>query len=133
MAMGRLVRALHIHQGKSLLIDEYEALINILTGVARPTAGTVTFHPQARIGHYTQHAVEQLAQVQSTALKHFMEQSSATESDARAILGMLGLQARTADTQPVAVLSGGQKVRLALAKIIWTAPDLLVLDEVTSA
>ncbi|EIN06700.1 P-loop containing nucleoside triphosphate hydrolase protein [Punctularia strigosozonata HHB-11173 SS5] len=107
-------------------------LINLVTGVTKPTAGSATFHPQARIGHYTQHAVEQLAQVQTSALKHFIEYTSAAESDARAILGMLGLTARTADAQPVCALSGGQRVRLALAKVIWTAPDLLVLDEVTT-
>jgi len=33
---------------------------------------------------------------------------------------------------PISVLSGGQTVRLALAKLLWTPPHLLILDEVTT-
>jgi ATPase subunit of ABC transporter with duplicated ATPase domains len=55
-----------------------------------------------------------------------------TEQEARATLGSLGLPGRIASDVPVAALSGGQKVRLALAKLIYSPPHLLVLDEVTT-
>lgn len=79
-----------------------------------------------------------------------------TEQELRGFLGSLGLPGRTASDVPVAKLSGGQlvrllhgpsipqhrdkisyyccsiQVRLALARILWNRPNLLVLDEVTT-
>lgn len=44
----------------------------------------------------------------------------------------MGLAGRIASDVPVGKLSGGQLVRLALARIVWSAPQLLILDEITT-
>ena len=48
-----------------------------------------------------------------------------TEQTARGFLGGLGLQGRTASHVPIGLLSGGQKVRLALALLLFKPPQLL--------
>ncbi|KAG8714810.1 hypothetical protein FRC09_017225, partial [Ceratobasidium sp. 395] len=115
-------------------------LVKLLIGQLKPTKGIVERHPRLRIGYYSQHSVEELTDPKIGALSsvdHFIEELKNIHSihiddgTARGFLGSFGLQVRVA-TNPIGTLSGGQKVRLALALIVYPAPDLLVLDEVST-
>ncbi|KAL6710111.1 hypothetical protein ACN47E_009902 [Coniothyrium glycines] len=104
-----------------------------------PTAGTITRHARARIGRFSQQSVENITAMaalnpQVTALKHVMGSMGAelVEKDARSLLGSLGLHGPTVSDVPLRLLSGGQKVRVALAELLWPPPQLLILDEVTT-
>ena len=104
-----------------------------------PTTGIITQHPRAKFGWFSQSSVEQISAIamsdpQLTALRHLMQiaEVNVEEKDARQILGSLGLHGQTVSHVPLALLSGGQKVRVALAKILWPPPHLLILDEVTT-
>ncbi|KAF7352440.1 Iron complex transport system ATP-binding protein [Mycena venus] len=125
-------------QGKS-------TIAKLIMGKLKPTKGNIVRHPLLKIGYYGQHSVEELSgsQTQSssgrpvTALSYFMEHFEAkgetvVEQDARKCLGSFGLQGKIASDTPLVQLSGGQKVRLAIALIVFIPPALLLLDEVTT-
>ncbi|CAA9966190.1 ABC transporter ATP-binding protein uup-1 [Pyrenophora teres f. maculata] len=124
-------------------------LVSLITGGdesggLRPTSGTIMRHGRVRIGRYSQQSVEEMtamasANPQLTALRHVMESCSAgegghgmVEKEARGLLGGLGLHGQTVSDVPLAQLSGGQKVRVAVASLLWAAPHLVILDEVTT-
>ena len=117
-------------------------LVRVLVGDLKYSKGMQTSHPRVRIGYYSQHSVEALkalgtSSTELTALAHILGTSAEggeglSEQDARALLSGLGLSGRTASDVPVAKLSGGQLVRLALAQIFLKRPHLLVMDEPTT-
>jgi ATP-binding cassette subfamily F protein 3 len=121
--------------GKSTLVS---LIIGPDKGGSTPTSGTVTRHARVRIGLYSQQSVEEISAIASsnpqlTALRHVMDATEEMqEKDARQVLGNLGLHGHTVSDVPLALLSGGQKVRVALAKLLWPPPQLLILDEVTT-
>lgn len=101
----------------------------MITGELKPTKGVITTHPSLRIGYFTQHIVESFDASES-ALSYFMQHfedlsEKMTEQIARGFLGGLGLQGRTASHVPIGMLSGGQKVRLALAILLYKQPQML--------
>jgi ATP-binding cassette subfamily F protein 3 len=104
-----------------------------------PSSGTISRHARVRIGRFSQQSVEDISamassQPQLTALRHIMEAagSDMQEKEARGLLGGLGLHGPTVSDVPLVLLSGGQKVRVALAELLWPPPQLLILDEVTT-
>lgn len=121
-------------------------LVSLMTGNAQestcshaPSKGNITRHARAQIGLYSQQAVEELQNIGSaeprlTALTHLLKFTSGalSEQEARGLLSSLGLAGKVTSEVPISLLSGGQKVRLALAKVLWNPPHLLILDEVTT-
>ncbi|KAL2035141.1 hypothetical protein VTO58DRAFT_101058 [Aureobasidium pullulans] len=125
--------------GKSTLVSLMTASPQKSPGGPVPKKGKVERHTRARIGLYSQQAVEELQDMavtrpRLTALTHLMEFTgeSVSEQEARGLLSSLGLVGKITSEVPISLLSGGQKVRLALAKVLWNPPHLLILDEVTT-
>jgi ATP-binding cassette subfamily F protein 3 len=114
-------------------------LVSLIAGSLVPTSGTISRHARVKIGRFSQQSVEEMTTMASsepklTALRHVMEADGAEmeEKEARQILGSLELHGQTVAEVPLFLLSGGQKVRVALAKLLWPPPQLLILDEVTT-
>ncbi|KAK4147276.1 putative ABC ATPase [Dichotomopilus funicola] len=136
--------SLSIHMGSRVGIvglngSGKSTLIKLVTEVTSPTRGTVARHPRLKLGYYSQLAVEELraagmADPSMTALSTLAAEAGdeMDEADMRGFLASFHLAGNTASHVPIAKLSGGQLVRLALARIVWNHPHLLVLDEVTT-
>ncbi|KAL4774662.1 P-loop containing nucleoside triphosphate hydrolase protein [Aspergillus nidulans var. acristatus] len=114
-------------------------LIRLVAGITVPTQGKVSSHSRLRMGYYAQHSIEELKTMglgdpSLTALGLMTKDvdGSLNEGQLRGLLSSLGLQGRIVSDVPILRLSGGQLVRLALARIIWNTPHLLVLDEITT-
>ena len=92
--------------------------------------GTVRFNPQVRAGWFDQHH-ERTLRPDRTVLENVMEDSPHQQTLARTVLTSLGFE-RDAVFKPVSVLSGGEKAKAALARLLLTDLNLLILDEPTN-
>jgi ATP-binding cassette subfamily F protein 3 len=106
-------------------------LMRMIVGETRPDAGTIAIPKNYRIGYVQQH----LDFTRPTVLEEGMTGLLPAERDhhwkVEKILAGLGFS--PADLQrPPGEFSGGYQVRLNLAKILVSDPDLLLLDEPTN-
>ncbi|WP_018949257.1 ABC-F family ATP-binding cassette domain-containing protein [Thioalkalivibrio sp. ALMg11] len=106
-------------------------LLTLLAGELAPTAGERRVEPSLKVGYFAQHQSEQL-DLNASPLVHLQRQDPrAEEQRLRNFLGGMGFPGEKAE-RPVDQCSGGERVRLVLALLIWQAPSLLLLDEPTN-
>ncbi|MBQ9952091.1 MAG: ABC-F family ATP-binding cassette domain-containing protein [Clostridia bacterium] len=94
------------------------------------TGSAVRLNPAVRIGWFDQ-THERTLDFEKSALENVMRGSAHPESDVRTVLARLSLR-RDDVFKPVKVLSGGERGRVALAKLLLSAANLLLLDEPTN-
>ncbi len=106
-------------------------LLTLLAGALEPSAGERRVEPNLKVGYFAQHQSEQLDLAASPLLHLQRADPGAEEQRLRNFLGGMGFPGEKADA-PVQQCSGGERVRLVLALLIWEAPSLLLLDEPTN-
>ncbi|XP_024537100.1 ABC transporter F family member 3 [Selaginella moellendorffii] len=103
-------------------------LLKLISGELEPVSGTVFRSPKVRMAVFSQHHVDGL-DLSSTPLLYMSRCfPGAPEQKIRAHLGSFGLSGNLA-LQAMYTLSGGQKSRVAFAKITFNKPHILLLDE----
>ena len=106
-------------------------LLKVLSRQMLPLGGSITEAKKLRIGYYAQHQVDALDQ-QTTPLKLLQVlDAKRSEQQIRNFLGGFDFRGSRTD-ELISNFSGGEKARLALAKIVWLKPNLLLLDEPTN-
>ncbi|KAG7017018.1 ABC transporter F family member 3 [Cucurbita argyrosperma subsp. argyrosperma] len=103
-------------------------ILKLIAGELQPTSGTVFRSAKVRIAVFSQHHVDGL-DLSSNPLLYMMRCfPGVPEQKLRAHLGSFGVTGNLA-LQPMYTLSGGQKSRVAFAKITFKKPHIILLDE----
>ena len=106
-------------------------LLRLLAGELDPVGGRITRHPNCQIGYFGQTNIDRLNP------KHTIEEELAqlrpdlNYSDIRRTCGAMMFPGDMA-LKPITVLSGGERSRVSLGKILLSPCNLLLLDEPTN-
>jgi ATPase subunit of ABC transporter with duplicated ATPase domains len=106
-------------------------LLKRVAGAAGADEGEVAVGGSVKMGYFAQHAMDVLdgeKSVWETLVDAFPK---ASVGALRSLAGCFGFSGDEAD-KPVRVLSGGEKARVVLARMLFDPPNFLVLDEPTN-
>ena len=127
---------LSLQRGEKLALVGYNGmgkttLLRILAGVLEQREGKRSLGHKVVIGYQSQEFAETMPPNQSV---YDIARAATPEAQVpriRSILGSFGFSGEAAG-KPCSVLSGGEKIRLAFARIFMNPPNLLILDEPTT-
>ncbi len=127
---------LHIRRGERwAVMGENGAgkttLLRMLSGASGPDGGQVTLGANVAMGWFAQHQAEQLTGDRTILEELDAHAPTAGIGTLRNLAGAFGFSGDDVE-KPIHVLSGGERSRLVLAKILFDAPNLLILDEPTT-
>ena len=106
-------------------------LLKLIAGAAAPDTGSVSIGGSVKMGYFAQHAMDLLDGDETVfeTLEHAFPQ--ATQGSLRSLAGCFGFSGDDVEKK-CRVLSGGEKARLVMAKMLYDPPNFLVLDEPTN-
>jgi ATPase subunit of ABC transporter with duplicated ATPase domains len=106
-------------------------LLKLVAGSTPPDDGTVTLGGSVKMGYFAQHAMD-LLDGERTVFQSLEDSfPQAGQGSLRALAGCFGFSGDDVEKK-CRVLSGGEKARLVMAKMLFDPPNFLVLDEPTN-
>ena len=106
-------------------------LLKMIAGDARPDAGDLTVGASVKMGYFAQHAMELLAGDETIIESLERAFPMASVGSLKNLAGAFGFSGD--DTKKLCrLLSGGEKARLVMARLLYDPPNFLVLDEPTN-
>ncbi len=106
-------------------------LLKLVTGATAPDQGSVAIGGNVKMGYFAQHAME-LLDGERTVFQSLEDSfPQAGQGSLRALAGCFGFSGDDVEKR-CRVLSGGEKARLVMAKMLYDPPNFLVLDEPTN-
>ena len=106
-------------------------LLNVLAGELQPRSGEIKNHPSLSMGHFGQTNIERLDQENNIITEISESNPELGVGEVRKICGTMMFSDELAKKK-VSVLSGGEKSRVMLGKILAKKSNLLLLDEPTN-
>ncbi|MCP3101014.1 ATP-binding cassette domain-containing protein [Myxococcus sp. K15C18031901] len=106
-------------------------LLKLVVGATEPDTGMVTMGGSVKLGYFAQHAMD-LLDGERTVFQSLEDAfPRAGQGSLRALAGCFGFSGDEVEKK-CRVLSGGEKARLVMAKMLFDPPNFLVLDEPTN-
>jgi ATPase subunit of ABC transporter with duplicated ATPase domains len=106
-------------------------LLKLIAGSTEPDNGTVAIGGSVKMGYFAQHAMD-LLDGERTVFQSLEDSfPQAGQGSLRALAGCFGFSGDDVEKR-CRVLSGGEKARLVMAKMLFDPPNFLVLDEPTN-
>ena len=106
-------------------------LLKLIAGASEPDEGSVTVGGSVKMGYFAQHAMDLLDGEQTVFESLEYAFPTAGQGSLRALAGCFGFSGDDVEKK-CRVLSGGEKARLVMAKMLFDPPNFLVLDEPTN-
>ncbi|MCK8499021.1 MULTISPECIES: ABC-F family ATP-binding cassette domain-containing protein [Myxococcus] len=106
-------------------------LLKLVVGSTTPDTGSVSVGGSVKLGYFAQHAMD-LLDGERTVFQSLEDAfPRAGQGSLRALAGCFGFSGDEVEKK-CRVLSGGEKARLVMAKMLFDPPNFLVLDEPTN-
>lgn len=106
-------------------------LFRLILGEESPDSGSLVLPKGYRIGHLSQHLTFSEESILKEACRGLRPESEGEEYRAEVILDGLGFSAADMEL-PASHFSGGFQIRVELARVLVSEPNLLLLDEPTN-